>query len=60
MRSVLVFLVGLPTCSVAQDFGFQHLTTEDGLSDNAITCVYEDHAGYIWIGTKQGLNRYDG
>ena len=39
---------------------FQHLTTQDGLSDNAITCILEDRAGYIWIGTEHGLNRYDG
>jgi signal transduction histidine kinase len=39
---------------------FQHITTDDGLTDNAITCVFEDHAGYIWIGTEHGLNRYDG
>jgi len=39
---------------------FQHISTDDGLSDNAITCVYEDLTGYIWIGTERGLNRYDG
>ncbi|MCC6401960.1 MAG: hypothetical protein IT227_14450 [Flavobacteriales bacterium] len=46
--------------SNAQNLHFQHLTTEDGLSDNAITCIFEDRAGYIWIGTERGLNRYDG
>lgn len=44
----------------AQELRFQHVTTEDGLSDNAITCVFEDRAGYIWIGTEHGLNRFDG
>ena len=39
---------------------FQHLTVEDGLSDNVITCVLEDHDGHIWIGTETGLDRYDG
>ncbi|QQR85308.1 MAG: hypothetical protein IPJ76_11865 [Flavobacteriales bacterium] len=43
-----------------QALRFQHLTTDDGLSDNAITCVFEDRAGYIWIGTENGLNKYDG
>ena len=46
--------------SVAQELRFQHLTSDDGLSDNAITCIYQDRAGYIWIGTENGLNRYDG
>lgn len=44
----------------SQDLHFQHITTEDGLSDNAITCLFEDRTGYIWIGTERGLNRYDG
>lgn len=36
------------------------LTVANGLSDNRVTCFYEDKAGFIWIGTKNGLNRYDG
>lgn len=39
---------------------FQHLLVEHGLSDNAITCLYEDRAGFLWIGTENGLDRYDG
>ncbi len=39
---------------------FQHLSTENGLSNNYIHCFYEDHNGYLWIGTSLGLNRYDG
>lgn len=36
------------------------LTTANGLSDNRITAFYKDPTGYLWIGTKNGLNRYDG
>lgn len=36
------------------------LTTENGLSDNRITAIYKDVSGYIWIGTKNGLNKYNG
>jgi signal transduction histidine kinase/ligand-binding sensor domain-containing protein len=36
------------------------LTRQQGLSDNRITCVYKDKTGYLWIGTKSGLNLYDG
>ncbi len=45
---------------MAQELRFQHITSDDDLSDNAVTCVFEDRAGYIWIGTEHGLNRYDG
>ncbi|MBE7173188.1 MAG: histidine kinase [Williamsia sp.] len=39
---------------------FQRITTQDGLSHNKINCILEDRRGFIWIGTDDGLNRYDG
>lgn len=36
------------------------LTVDDGLSHNEITAIAQDHDGFIWIGTRGGLNRYDG
>ncbi len=39
---------------------FENITTSNGLSDNVITCMYEDKNGALWIGTANGLNRYDG
>jgi signal transduction histidine kinase/ligand-binding sensor domain-containing protein/DNA-binding response OmpR family regulator len=39
---------------------FRQLTIENGLSNNSITCVFKDSRGFIWIGTIDGLNRYDG
>lgn len=38
----------------------KNITTENGLSDNRVTCFFKDKTGYLWIGTKNGLNRYDG
>ena len=35
-------------------------TVKDGLSDNYITCLQQDHLGYMWAGTESGLNRFDG
>lgn len=39
---------------------FKHISNEEGLSNSTIECIYQDHRGFIWFGTRDGLNRYDG
>ena len=39
---------------------FEYLTSDDGLSYNKVQCILQDKQGYIWFGTLNGLNRYDG
>ncbi len=39
---------------------FEHLSVEDGLSHSAIMAIAQDRYGFLWIGTRNGLNRYDG
>jgi signal transduction histidine kinase/DNA-binding response OmpR family regulator/ligand-binding sensor domain-containing protein len=43
-----------------QEYRFRHLTTENGLSSNDVNVIYRDSLGFIWIGTDNGLNRFDG
>jgi len=41
-------------------YTYKHFTTAEGLSHNTINCFTEDNDGYIWIGTTNGINRFDG
>jgi signal transduction histidine kinase/ligand-binding sensor domain-containing protein/DNA-binding response OmpR family regulator len=39
---------------------FAHLSTNNGLSQSNVTCILQDRTGFLWFGTQNGLNRYDG
>jgi signal transduction histidine kinase/ligand-binding sensor domain-containing protein len=56
---VLVFLM-FPSVVSAQSLRVQRLTINDGLSQNLVYCILQDRQGFMWFGTKDGLNRYDG
>jgi ligand-binding sensor domain-containing protein len=43
-----------------EDYSFKKLGTKEGLSQGHVQCIMQDSKGYIWIGTQEGLNRYDG
>lgn len=42
------------------DISFQHLTSSNGLSANTVFCITQDSRGFLWVGTYEGLNRFDG
>jgi len=44
----------------AQEIEFKHLTVDNGLSNNKVNCILADRSGFIWFGTEDGLNRFDG
>ncbi|RYY14608.1 MAG: histidine kinase [Chitinophagaceae bacterium] len=64
MHRVYITIISLLTCyhSWAQPASlyFENITTQNGLSHNKVNCIIQDKRGFIWIGTDDGLNRYDG
>jgi ligand-binding sensor domain-containing protein/serine phosphatase RsbU (regulator of sigma subunit) len=62
-KLVLVFSVSfllIPEILPQDHIKFNHLTIEDGLSQSSVTCIFQDLKGFMWFGTQDGLNRYDG
>lgn len=60
--STLAILIFITTYSsiAAKNYYFRQYQVEDGLSNNNITACIQDKHGFIWIGTRDGLNRFDG
>ena len=46
--------------SKMQSQDFKHLTTQDGLSDLLVNCIFKDSQGFMWLGSSAGINKYDG
>ncbi len=57
----LFFLFTLSTIAFSSNgIHFHSLTMKDGLSSNEVNCIFKDSKGFMWFGTDDGLNRYDG
>ena len=43
-----------------QSLNFKHFSLSEGLSQSSVLCILQDSKGFIWFGTRDGLNKYDG
>ena len=57
---MLVFIMAILRCSFAQRAGYQLFTVGDGLVQSEVTALHQDKKGFLWIGTKNGISRFDG
>ena len=58
--SIIIAIICYCQISKAQGVYFEHLKITDGLSHYSVNSLYQDEHDLIWIGTRDGLNRYDG
>ncbi len=58
----VLFWVGVSSLFAQQQrvFEFRHYSLEEGLSQSTVFAVVQDELGFIWVGTEDGLNRFDG
>ncbi|WP_417940746.1 hybrid sensor histidine kinase/response regulator transcription factor [Flavobacterium sp. RS13.1] len=54
------FIIILSHTIFGQNYPIKHLDISSGLSNNSVATIYQDQNGYMWFGTFDGLNRYDG
>jgi signal transduction histidine kinase/ligand-binding sensor domain-containing protein/DNA-binding response OmpR family regulator len=57
---LLAFLDFDNVAAQAEKIIFSNINVNNGLSDNAVKCIYRDSKGFMWFGTNSGLNRFDG
>ena len=56
---VLIYCISILN-TIAQDYKFNHITADQGLSMGSVYCILKDSRGFMWFGTQDGLNKYDG
>jgi ligand-binding sensor domain-containing protein/signal transduction histidine kinase/AraC-like DNA-binding protein/ActR/RegA family two-component response regulator len=61
LRFLIWLSVAIPVVrSQAQNIAFNHFNVESGLSQNSVLTIVQDRNGFMWFGTRHGLNRFDG
>ncbi len=63
-KYICLLIVLLATLKISaqnnENFYFSNLNLKDGLSQISVLRIFQDTKGFIWFGTRNGLNRYDG
>jgi ligand-binding sensor domain-containing protein/signal transduction histidine kinase len=56
----LLFLTSADIVETGNNIRFQRITISEGLSLSSVYCIFQDSKGFMWFGTEDGLNKYDG
>jgi ligand-binding sensor domain-containing protein len=60
LKAIAIFIISLNVFPASDEYIFRQLTIDDGLSQSTVFATLQDSRGYMWFGTIDGLNRYDG
>jgi len=58
--NIIYFLLYISISNAQNNISFENISIPEGLSNGTVLKIYQDSFGYIWLGTQDGLNRYDG
>ncbi|MBL7046636.1 MAG: PAS domain S-box protein [Candidatus Marinimicrobia bacterium] len=58
--ALIVILFSINLIARQNDIKFEHIFIDQGLSQNTVVCIDQDNQGFMWFGTQDGLNKYDG
>jgi ligand-binding sensor domain-containing protein len=59
-KQCFILICSLTIYTAKAQYFFQRLSSADGLSQSTVQSIIQDHKGFMWFGTMDGLNRYDG
>ncbi|MCP4220573.1 MAG: hypothetical protein GY765_38455, partial [bacterium] len=57
---VVALFFGFHLTARSENIRFRHINVDHGLTTNTVFCIFQDSRGFMWFGTEDGLNRYDG
>ncbi|MFD1629171.1 two-component regulator propeller domain-containing protein [Pseudopedobacter beijingensis] len=57
---VILHFISFPAFTQIGNTRFAHIGIDDGLSQSTVRCMLQDRKGFMWFGTRDGLNKYDG
>lgn len=60
LLALSIFLAASSLITAQENYVFENYSIPQGLSNPTINCIYEDKYGFLWLGTNDGLSRYDG
>ncbi|MEJ2053144.1 MAG: two-component regulator propeller domain-containing protein, partial [Calditrichaceae bacterium] len=60
IRLVILIILSLAAVESHTGLKFKQIKVQDGLSQSWVKCIYQDSYGYLWFGTAEGVNKYNG